>query len=49
VTSFFEVKVCVFCVFLENVKTDLRQNFFSGFRRKHLLITTCVEKHCTRP
>jgi len=24
-------------------------NFFSGFRRKHLLITTCIEKQCTRP
>jgi len=34
-------------VFLENDKTDLRQ-FFSGFRRKYLFITTCIEKHCTR-
>jgi len=24
-------------------------NFFKGFRRKHLFITTCIEKHCTRP
>jgi len=24
-------------------------NFFSRFRRKHLFITTCIEKHCTRP
>jgi len=24
---------------------DLRQIFFSGLRRKHLLITTCIEKH----
>jgi len=23
--------------------------FFSGFRSKHLFITTCIEKHCTRP
>jgi len=23
--------------------------FFSGFRRKHLFITTCVEKQCIRP
>jgi len=23
--------------------------FFSEFRRKHLFITTCVEKHCTQP
>jgi len=22
--------------------------FFPGFRRKHLFITTCIEKHCTR-
>jgi len=24
-------------------------NFFSRFRRKHLFITTCIEKHCIRP
>jgi len=29
-------------------KMDLRQ-FFSGFRRKHLFISTCIEKQCTRP
>jgi len=23
--------------------------FFSGFRRKHLFITACNEKHCTQP
>jgi len=23
--------------------------FFSEFMRKHLFITTCFEKHCTRP
>jgi len=23
--------------------------FFSGFRRKHLFITTCIEKQCIRP
>jgi len=22
-------------------------NFFSGLRRKHLFITTCIEKQCT--
>jgi len=32
VTSFFGIKVCVFCVFLENDKTDLRQIFFQGLR-----------------
>jgi len=24
-------------------------NFSSGLRRKHLFITTCIEKQCTRP
>jgi len=24
-------------------------NFFSGLRRKHLFITICIEKQCTRP
>jgi len=36
--------VCLFCVFFfffENDKTDLRQ-IFLGFRRKDLLITTCM-------
>jgi len=28
VTSFFRIKVCFFCVFLENDKTDPRQIFF---------------------
>jgi len=23
--------------------------FSSGFTRKHLFITICIEKHCTRP
>jgi len=26
----------------------MRQNF-SGFRRKHLFITTCIEKQCIPP
>jgi len=43
VTSFFEIKVCVFCVFRENDKTDLRQKFFSGFRRKHLLLQPALK------
>jgi len=42
VTSFFEINVCDF---LENDKTDLRQIFFSGFKRKHLSITTCIKKY----
>jgi len=24
-------------------------NIFLGFKRKHLFITTCIEKHCIRP
>jgi len=48
VTSYFEIKVCVFGIFLENDKTNQRQ-FLLGFRRKHLFITTCIEKQCTRP
>jgi len=40
--------VCVFCVFLKNDKTDVRP-IFLVFRRKHLFITTCIEKQCTRP
>jgi len=23
--------------------------FFSGFKRKHMFITTCIEKQCARP
>jgi len=37
-----------FCVFLEDDRTDsmdLRE-FFSGFRMKYLIVTTCVEKQC---
>jgi len=34
--------------FLETDKTDLRQ-FFLGFWKKHLFITICFEKQCTRP
>jgi len=43
-----KLKYALFCVFRENDKTDLRQ-IFSGFTRKHLFITTCIEKHCTQP
>jgi len=35
VISIFGIKECVFCIFLENDKTDLRQ-IFLGLRRKHL-------------
>jgi len=37
-------EVSGFCIFLDNDKTDLCQ-FFSGFKRKHLLITTRIKKH----
>jgi len=36
------------CIFLENDKTDLHQ-FFPGFRKKDLFITTCIKKHYTGP
>jgi len=44
VTSFFEIKVCVF---FETDKTVCYN--FLGFRKKHLFITTCIEKQCTWP
>jgi len=31
-TSFFGIKVCDFCAFLKNDKTDLRQFFFQDLR-----------------
>jgi len=37
VTSFFGIKECVFYVFLENDKTDLR-NFFQGLRENTCLL-----------
>jgi len=38
-----------FCVFLDRKRQDgSAPNFFSGFRRKLLFITTCIERHCTR-
>jgi len=45
VTSFFGIKVCVF----RKLQDESAPNFYSGFRRKHLFITTCIEKHCTQP
>jgi len=44
---FRDLSVHFFCVFLENDKTDLRQIFFSGFRRKHLFITIYIESTAT--
>jgi len=46
-TSFFGIKAAVFAFFLNN-KMDLRQ-IFPRFKRKHLFITTSIEKQCTRP
>jgi len=48
VTSFFGIKVRRFCFFLETTRQSAT-NFFTGFRTKHLFITTCIEKRCTRP
>jgi len=45
VTSFFGVKGAFFSKPISRICT----NFFSRFRRKHLFITTCIEKQCTRP
>jgi len=36
-------------VLFENDKTDLRQNFLQRLGKKHLFITTCIEKQCIRP
>jgi len=44
VTSFLELK----CAFLSKTTRRICAKFFSGFR-KHLLITTYIETHCTRP
>jgi len=46
VTSFFGIKAYIFCIFFTTTRRSCT-NFFSGFRRKHLSITTCIEKHCT--
>jgi len=35
--------------FIKNDKTNLRQIFFSGFRRKYLFKTTWIKKQCTQP
>jgi len=51
VTSFFGNKGAFFGnkgAFLENGTADLCQ-IFLGFKRKHLFITTCIEKHCIQP
>jgi len=44
VTSFFGIK----SAFFSKTTRRIYVKFFSGFRRKHLFITTCFEKQCTR-
>jgi len=34
--------------FFSKTRIRICEKFFSGFVRKHLIITTCVEKQCTR-
>jgi len=46
--SFFGIKG-VFLRFSQKRQDGSVPKFFSGFRRKHLFIITCVEKQCTRP
>jgi len=43
--SFFGIEGAFFS------KTTIRicAKNFSGFRRKHLFITTCIERQCTQP
>jgi len=37
------------CAFFSKKTNRIWANFFSGFKRKKLFITTCIEKYCTRP
>jgi len=48
VTSFFGIKGAFF-VFFSKTPKRICAHFLLGFKRKHLLITTCIEKHCIRP
>jgi len=48
VTSFFGIKG-EFLRFSRKRQDGSVPNFFSGCRRKHLFIKTCIEKQCTRP
>jgi len=43
-TSFFRIKGAFF-----STTKRICAKFFSGSRRKHLFITTCIEKQCTWP
>jgi len=46
--SFFGIKGACFAFFRKR-QDGSTQIFFSGFRRKQLFITTCIEKQCTQP
>jgi len=52
-TSFFRnwsaLEISSFCVFLKNDKDRSIPIFVSGFRTKHLFITTCIKKDCIGP
>jgi len=47
VTSFFGIKG-EFFAFFSKMTRWICTKLFSGFRRKHLFITICIEKQCTR-
>jgi len=47
VTSFFGI-ISAFLAFSQ-VTRQICAKFFSRFRRKHLFISTCIEKQCIRP
>jgi len=46
VTLFFGINGAFFVFFLKTSRW-ICAKFFSRFRRKHLFITTCIEKQCT--
>jgi len=47
-TSFFGIKHAIFAFFLKTTRR-ISAKFFLEFKRKHLFITTCIEKQCTQP
>jgi len=36
-------------MYFSRKRQDVSAPIFSGFKRKHLFITTRIEKHCTQP
>jgi len=46
VTSFFGINGAFFAFFSKTTSESAPQ-FFLGFRRKHFIYTTCIEKQCT--